>query len=204
MSHKKNTLFLGSKSSSRQKLLAAAGIPFILVPQDADETFCDWNLPIEQTVKRIALYKMDHVILPSGSDGDTCFVLTADTLSCDTQGALLGKPVDQQDAIRMIKASRSGGLTVTAFCLDQKNWSNNSWHCQKRITDCVASECIFDVPDSWLETYLAQPFIYSSAGAIFVEDFGAQFVKEIRGSYSTIQGLPMYELRQALTAIGFY
>lgn len=199
-----NTLFLGSKSQSRQQLLAKAGILFIVVSQDADETVCDWNLPMSDIVSRIALYKMDHVVLPAGSEGDTCFVLTADTLSCDAQGTIFGKPANRQEAINMIKATRNGGLTGTAFCLDKKTWRSHGWHCEQRITRYVASECFFDVPDSWLDIYLEQPFVYSSAGAIFVEDFGAQFVKEIKGSYSTIQGLPMYELREALNEIGFF
>lgn len=200
----KNSLFLGSKSQSRQKLLTEARIPFTLVGQDADETICDWNMPMAQIVERIALYKMDHVVLPAAPEHDACFVLTADTMSCDGQGNLFGKPEDRQDAIRMIKAARDGGWTGTAFCLDKKIRVDNAWHREKRITRYVASQCFFDVPDDFLEVYLEQPFVYSSAGAIFVEDFGAQFVKEIRGSYSTIQGLPMYELRLALTEIGFF
>lgn len=201
MSH---TLLLGSKSQSRQKLLTQAGISFIMVGQDADETVCDWNVPMATIVERIAWYKMQHVQLPGGTDGQTCFVLTADTLSCDIHGNIFGKPTDRQQAIQMIQAARNGGWTGTAFCLDHKVWSNNNWHCKQRITQYVASFCIFDVPDSWLEIYLEQPFIYSSAGAIFIEDFGAQFVKEIKGSYSAIQGLPMYQVRQALTDIGFF
>ena len=143
-------------------------------------------------------------MLPAGSQGQHCFVLTADTLSCDVHGTLFGKPSDRQEAIKMIQAARNGGLTCTAFCLDKKIWLNNAWKCKKHIIRCVASECCFDVPDYRLDAYLAQPFVFSSAGAIFVEGFGAQFVKEICGSYTTIQGLPMYELRQALTEIGFY
>lgn len=52
--------------------------------------------------------------------------------------------------------------------------------------------------------FLEQPFVYNSAGALFVEGFGAQFVKEVNGSYSAIIGLPMFEVREALEQIGFF
>lgn len=197
-------LYLGSKSRSRRELLDAAAIAYEVVEQDADETICDWNRPFNEIVKAIALYKMEHVALPSGCQaGDSCFVLTADTMTCNVDGSINGKPVDRDDAIRMIKYASHGAITGTAFCLDKKIWSNGAWHMEQRIERYAQGTCSFIVPDSWLDIYLAQSFVYSSAGALFVEGFGAQFVREVSGSYTAIQGLPMFELRQALTEIGF-
>ena len=197
-------LFLGSKSRSRQELLKQAQITFQLADQDADETICDWNRPFKEIVASIALYKMEHVVLPAGANDDVCFVLTADTMTCNADGSINGKPVDRDDAIQKIKSAKNAAITGTAFCLDKKLWHNNAWHTEQRIQRYVEGTCSFDVPDQWLEIYLAQPFIYSSAGAIFVEGFGAQFVKEISGSYSAIIGTPMFELREALTELGFF
>lgn len=197
-------LFLGSKSRSRQELLKQARIPFQIVEQDADETVCDWNLSFNEIVQSIALYKMEHVVLPSGADCAICFVLTADTMTCGTDGSMNGKPVDRDDAIKKIKNAKDGAVTGTAFCLDKKIWRDNVWHTEQRIRRYAEGSCLFDVPDEWLEIYLAQPFVYSSAGALFVEGFGAQFVKEIHGSYTAIIGLPMFELREALIEIGFF
>lgn len=41
------------------------------------------------------------------------------------------------------------------------------------------------------------------AGAVTIEEFGMQFVKEIHGSYSNIIGLPLFEVRHALKTLGF-
>jgi septum formation protein len=196
-------LYVGSKSSSRQKLLRDAGIAFELVGQDADETVCDWNRPFCEIVASIALHKMQHVILPAGQQGETCFVLTADTLTCNAKGIINGKPVDREDAIRKIKGAGNGVITGTAFCLDKKIWRDGSWHMQKRIERYVQGACSFVVPDAWLECYLAYPATFTSAGAVFIEGFGAQFVKDVQGSYSAIIGMPMFELREALTEIGY-
>lgn len=200
----KKKLYLGSKSRSRQELLKQAQIPFQLVGQDADETVCDWNLPFEEIVMAIALSKMSHALLPRGRDGDVCFVLTADTMTCNSDGSISGKPVDRDDAIRMIKNASAGIVTFTAFCLNKCTWCNDAWHAFESVRSFAKGRCSFAVPDDWLEVYLAQPFVYSSAGAIFVEGFGAQFVFDVQGSYTAIIGLPMFELRQALTEIGFF
>lgn len=117
---KQNILLLASSSASRQQLLREVHIPFKLVTQTADETKCDWNLPLQDVVQTIARYKMTHVLLPQGSEGEVCYVVTADTLSVDSRGIISGKPQDRADAIKKIKAARNGMYTGTAFCLDKK------------------------------------------------------------------------------------
>jgi septum formation protein len=130
--------------------------------------------------------------------------LTADTMTCDSHGTIRGKPADRDDALAQIRSARNKVITGTAFCLEKRIWRAGAWHTEKRIERYAEGTCWYIVPDAWLETYLAQPFIYSSAGTIFVEGFGTQFVKEVHGSYSAIMGQPMFELRQALEEIGFY
>lgn len=202
--NKQNTLLLGSKSPSRQFLLRESGIPFALVSQDADETVCDYGLPLDQLVAAIALQKMEHVVLPAGEqEGDICFVLTADTLSQDKDGTVHGKPVDRADAIAKIKSARNGSQLFTAFCLDRCVWRNGVWHVEQRIKKQVGSEFLFYVPDEWIETYLDNSIGLQTANAIAIED-GIQYLKWIHGSYSTIVGLPMFELREALEEIGFF
>lgn len=195
------SLFLASKSASRKMLLEQALIPFVVVEQNADEGQCDWTLPLVQAVQAIARYKMDGVILPVGKEDDRCLVLTADTLSCDATGTLSGKPVDRADAIEKIKASRGGVTTGTAFCLDRKKYSNGVWHIDQRIEKFVSAEYIFDVPDNCIEEYLEKSWALNTAGAVALEEYGAQFLKEVHGSYTTIIGLPMFELREALSAL---
>ena len=37
--------------------------------------------------------------------GTVCFVLTADTMTCNADGSINGKPVDRDDAIQKIKSA---------------------------------------------------------------------------------------------------
>jgi septum formation protein len=201
----KHILLLGSKSSSRKALLTEARIPFKVVSQDADETQCDWGLPLEQVVSSIALHKMEHVVLPVGThEGELCFVLTADTLSQDIDGTIHGKPVDRADAIKKIKSARNGTRLCTAFCVDRRIWSDGVWEVDRRIQEHVCSSFVFNIPDEWIEIYLQTSPGLQTANAIAVEGYGALFLKEVRGSHSAIIGLPMYEVREALERIGFF
>lgn len=201
-----NIIYLGSKSQSRKMLLDDAKIPYKIVPQDVDETKCDWGLSLQKVVESIALYKMEHLILPNGKNGEIIFVLTADTLSQDSQGIVQGKPENEEDTIVKIKAAAQGvNQCATAFCLDRKINRNGSWHLDERILKCVDASYEFIIPDHWIKEYLKNcPDILNAAGAIRIEGYGAQFMRMIKGSYSTIVGLPMFELREALEQLRFY
>ena len=201
----KNVLYFGSKSQSRRMLLEESQIPFVVVGQDADESQCDWGLPLPQLVSSIALHKMEHVILPDGKhEGDICYVLTADTMSHDKTGKIHAKPVDRDDAIAKIKATAAGSFLCTAFCLDRKVWKQGTWVVDARITDVVSAEFIFCVPDNWIDIYLEKTPFLDVSGGIAVEKYGNQFLKTVHGSYSTIIGLPLFEVRKALEKLGFF
>ena len=208
-------------------LLEESHIPFIVVSQNADESQCDWGLPLPQLVLSIALHKMDHVVLPDGKyDGEICYVLTADTMSHDKSGTIHGKPVDRDDAIAKIKASAAGSFLCTAFCVDRRVWrpvrrslavpsealcerrgeggKNNIWVVDERITDIVSAEFMFIVPDNWIDIYLEKTPYLDVSGGMAIEKYGNQFLQNVQGSYSTIIGLPLFEVREALEKLGFF
>lgn len=199
-----NNLYLASSSQSRQELLRLAHIPFILAGQHADESQCNWGLSLPQLVQEIARYKMAHALLPDGSDGDTIFVLTADTLSQDMSGNIHGKPTSPEQAIYMIKQARDGARLATGFCLERKRWRDNAWRQEQRIEAIVTAEYLFDVPDNMIAEYMRQSPCLSASNAITIEDYGLQFLHSVSGSYTAIIGLPLFEVRQALQEIGFF
>jgi len=147
---------------------------------------------------------MEHAVLPAGQEGQIAFVLTADTLSQDADGSIQGKPVDQEDAIQKIKRARDGSVLCTGFCLERCVWRDGLWQQQKRIEKTVESRYHFIVPDELIDTYINNSPSLTSSNAIAIEGFGGQFLHEIRGSYTAIVGLPMFELRLALEELGFF
>lgn len=201
----KYTLLLASQSHSRQVLLRQMQIPFQVIGQHADESACDWNLPLVEVVSNIALYKMQHAIVPDGvQEGEICFVLTADTLSQDGTSRLQGKPIDKQDAVGKIRVARQGSELATSFCIDKKIWDGQSWQLVERISQVVCASYRFDIPEEWIETYFQKSYALQCAGAVAIEDFGGQFLHDVKGSYSTIVGLPQFEVRQALEKLSFF
>lgn len=198
-------LYLASSSPSRKKLLEDAKIPFTVVAQTADETLCKAQLPLDLLVTTIAQYKMEHILLPKGTvSGEICFVLTADTLSQDNNGAIQKKPIDRADAIKKIQSARNGASLCTAFCLAKNIWRNDRWYTIRQIDKVVSAQYNFIIPDNLIDYYLNNSIGLNTAGAIAVEDFGLQFLQTMQGSYSAIIGLPLFELRLALTELGFF
>ncbi len=200
----KNILLLGSKSYSRKLLLDYARIPYQVIEQEADESQCDWGLPMPQVVANIALYKMNHVIMPGGKEGDVAYVLTADTLSQERDGTIGGKPENLQDAIEKIRRARGGMRTGTAFCVDKREWRGGEWQVTQRIQQYVEAAYIFDIPEAWIDRYIANTIALSASQAIAIEEYGAQFLREVQGSYTAIVGLPLFEVREALEELGFF
>lgn len=200
----KHILYLASKSASRKKLLERAGISFEIIGQDADESQCDWNQELQIVVESIAMHKMNHIIMPAGIDGQIAFVLTADTLSVDTTGAIRGKPTDEKEAFMMLeKANGPRNRCGTALCIEKRIFKDGAWQTQKRIIKYAQAIYDFHIPQEYIKKYLHDTGAMEAAGAIKIED-GAQFVRSINGSYTAIVGLPMFELWQALHEIGFY
>jgi septum formation protein len=200
-----NKLYLASKSPSRRMLLDEAGIEYIIVRQDADELQCDWTLPIKELTRSIAIYKMEHAVLPTLPENEVIHVLTADSLIQDIFGTLHGKPENQADAREKIKKIRQGGICTTSFYLQKKIFKNKKWQVMQEIIETVSSEYELDIPDRWIEYYLHhQPLALQAAGGFAVEGFGSQFVKSIKGSNTNIIGLPVCEVRNALEKLGFF
>lgn len=197
-------LYLASKSQSRQLLLTQAKIPFKIIEQHASETISDKTVTLAETVKQIAKQKMEHAILPHGSQHETIFVLTADTLVEDSAGRIHGKPIDYQDTVSKIKAIRGESKISTGYCVEKKVYLNNNWNTVKQVTGSVESSCIIDIPDNWIERYIENTSAQSVAGGIVIDEYGMQFVKSIHGSYTGIIGLPLYELRIVLEDLGFF
>lgn len=199
-----NKLLLGSQSAMRKMLLTNARIPFTIIGHTADEEAVDKTLPFEQLLLAIASAKMNHITIGADEKGPV-FVLTADTMIRGEDGNVYGKPKDKEDAIKSIKALRSFGTVGTAFCLTKQQLIGGKWQIVQRIDEVVSAQYELELPDSWIERYMeAEPHYLSIAGGLSIEAFGQQFLKSVYGSYATILGLPMVELRQALEQIGFF
>ncbi len=199
-------LYLASGSSARRALLQAAEIPFTVIGQHADESLCSLAQPLLSLVQEIAQLKMGALDFPSGAKaGEEALFLTADTMIWhENSGKFFAKPRDRQQALAMLRASRSGTLVGSGFCLARARFDGVSWQRGEQLLGYDEGFCRIDIPEGWLDWYLERVPFTAVAGGITIEGLGEPFVEEIRGSYSAILGLPMVKLRQALEDFTFY
>ena len=108
-----------------------------MVGHTADEDAVDQSLPFVKKVLAISQLKMEHVTLPEGKEGDTVFVLTADTMGQDGNGKEHGKPKNRQDAIAKIKALTDEYTTATGFCLHKKLFQNGEWQTIEKVEKVI-------------------------------------------------------------------
>ena len=200
------TLYLASSSSIRQHILREAEIPFTVIGQTADE---EQHLQpnIDDRVIAIAQAKLAHAQIPQGTVmGHVIFVLTADSMVCSNSGNIFGKPKNYEHAVNMLKELRQDYCrVVTGFCLSRLKWDGQQWQQEKMVCQAVGAQVKLDISDQWIATYLhKRPEALKSAGAFLVEGYGAQFIAAFEGSYTTVLGLPIYEVRKALEELGFY
>lgn len=195
-------LYIASSSRIRHQLLNEAQIPFKIIEHNADERSISWNGPIENITLAVTQLKMDSIDLDPTTFPKEIILLTADTLTADTDGNLYGKPADLNEAIAMIKQLRKGSVVTTAFCLEKRVYKENAWHIVAKQAEAVSAQCEFSLSDEEiLEYFTKQPSALLAAGALTIEGYGNQFLKSVTGSYSAILGLPMFELRNALNKL---
>lgn len=171
-------LILASKSPRRAELLTAAGIGFEVCAVDVDESPLPGEAPAAY-VARLARTKAEAV----RADAAVVPVLGADTVVV-IDGEALGKPVNDEDAIRMLRrlAGRAHEvLTGIALRVEQ------------RTLECVVVTEVRFLPMSDVEIawYVSTGEPHDKAGAYAIQGRASRFVDRIIGSYSNVVGLPV-------------
>lgn len=204
----KDTLYLGSQSHARQKLLQASGIPFKILTHASDELLQESFATFADHVLAIAQSKIRALQLPDRAEAgvDYLFVLTADTLIRNpATDAILSKPIDRQEAVAMLTSERGGPVqVVTGCCLEKFYYHDGTWESREIVHWTTSTMIEFYVDDDCIDLYLQKiPIALQCSGAGVIEDHGLSYLKSVNGSYTGAIGLPLYELRQALKKLDF-
>jgi len=170
-------LILASASPRRRELLSAAGIDYRVQVPHVDEMRLSGEEP-EQYVQRLAREKASAI-----NCGQDDIVLGADTIVC-LQKEVFGKPSDSADAVRMLRRLRGRGHWVlTGVCLRSR---------RREIVDVAGTEVFFDeLTDHEIIDYVETGEPLGKAGAYAIQGLASKFVREIRGCYQNVVGLPV-------------
>jgi septum formation protein len=172
---------LASGSPRRQELLAQLGLTFAAVTPDVDETPRPGERPAD-LVRRLAAAKAAAV------DGDP--VLAADT-TVEVDGEILGKPLGDEDARRMLRLLSGRAHRVHTGVAVRAG---------ERLGLDVVTTIVTFVPlqPAVIEWYVATGEPRDKAGAYAVQGRGSVFVERVRGSVSNVVGLPLTSVARLL------
>jgi septum formation protein len=182
-------LFLASQSPRRIELLAQLGLYPRQISGAIDETPLPQELP-EAFVERMARGKARAGV--ATLNGQPGLVLGADT-EVVLDGEIFGKPHDLKHAGTML-ARLSGRMhrVLSAVCLAEVG--SESFALSVSDVEFAALSAVE------IDGYLATGEALGKAGAYAIQGHAAQFIRTIRGSYSGIMGLPLFETAQLLHA----
>lgn len=185
-------LILASASPRRLELLRQIGIePTSIQPADIDESLLKGELP-RAYARRVAIAKAKAI----AGESDAGFVIGADTVvSCGRR--VLPKTEDPKAAetcLRRLSGRRHrviGGVALVDPTRNLKVRVVETTVCFKRLTSAE------------IEQYILGGEWRGKAGGYAIQGAAAKFVSFIRGSYTNVVGLPLYEVSQMLAGCGY-
>jgi septum formation protein len=185
-------IYLASGSPRRRELLTQIGVRFALLPAGVDETALPDEAP-DAYALRLARLKADAgwKLRPARASAP---VLGADT-AVVLDGKTLGKPVDMRDGERMLRALSGRThevLTAVAMATAQGPLS-----CLSRSAVTLRT-----ISDAEARAYWETGEPRDKAGGYAIQGRAAIFVAELRGSYSGVMGLPLFETAELLKLAG--
>lgn len=203
-------LLLASASPRRKELLAQVGYEPVVEVADVDESRLAGEHPTDLCV-RLATAKVLAVAMRAAarrrpSDGSVMrdlgdtprTAVGADTVVWTDEGALLEKPVDRADSMRMLAALSGRYHQVTTGVAIAETFEGRLL-ASFAVTTRVHFRAMSEAEQA---AYAATKEPYDKAGGYGIQGLAALFVDRIEGSYANVVGLPVEELHARLVSLG--
>ena len=200
-------LILASASPRRQELIRSFGIPFQILPVDADENI-EWSIDARVTAlarrkaQRAAVILLNPALCTEAEapfrssvrfDGaDTC-ILGMDTL-VGLDGRVLGKPRDMQDAREMLGMLQDNWHEVlSGICLKELATGKEYVHCETTRVHFMP------MAERDIDRYFAMDNPLDKAGAYGIQSGAGLYIDRIEGCYFNVVGFPLAAVRRMLS-----
>lgn len=177
-------IILASQSPRRKELLSKHGVEFEVFVTDADETVSEAMTPpalVAELSYRKAKSAAEHFLEQS------TLIIAADTVVA-LENEIFGKPVDADDAFRML--SRLSGRThsvftgVTLALTGEGKISYRKEVCETKVSFKTLSE-------AEILEYIATKEPFDKAGSYAIQGIASAFVEQVDGDYDNVVGLPV-------------
>ena len=187
---------LASASPRRKEILSNLGLDFTVLVADADET-CDIDDPGER-VEFISLKKClaarDRLMAEGMDPADAETVIIASDTLVTLDGEFLGKPRDEDDAIRMIDLLEGRTHTVASGIA--------VWHKGRTVTAHELTGVTFaPMNPAEVRAYVATGESFGKAGGYAIQGHASRYVTGIHGDYFNVVGLPVRRLYETLRLV---
>jgi len=180
---------LASSSPRRRDLLNLIGIEHEIRPADLDETHIAGESP-KAHAERLARAKAEAI----AASAPEALVIGADTVVV-IDGAILGKPRDASDALRMLRMLE--GRTHSVLTGVAAVWRG------RIVSEIVSVEVTFKpLSASELSSYIATGEPMDKAGAYGIQGYGATIVSRVEGDYFAVMGLSLVALVALMNELG--
>lgn len=188
-------LVLGSSSPRRRELLTSAGVAFEVQPADIDEQARPGEDP-PALAARLAREKA-HAVARRLGPAPPRWVLGADTIVV-VDGDVLGKPVDAEDAVRLLGRllGRTHRVLTGVALVESAGLATSGVVVESRVR-------MRDAEPDEIRRYVATGESLDKAGAYAAQGEGRRFIEAIDGSESNVIGLPLDETLALLRKAGF-
>lgn len=187
-------IILASASPRRRELLEQIGVCFTVQPACGEEIITSSDP--KQVVEELSAQKAKEVAT-TRTEGDW-LVIGADTVvSCGSQ--ILGKPVDEEDAFRMLSMLEGNthevytGVTLCWSVDGQKN---------KFVFAEQTKVTMYAMTEDEIWNYIKSGEPMDKAGAYGIQGRCAAFIGKISGDYNNVVGLPVARIYQELRQKG--
>lgn len=188
-------IILASASPRRAELLTQAKIPFTALPSNAEENLSA-DTP-EELVEQLSFIKANDVYNKIKKEYKDVLVIGADTIVY-YDGEVLGKPADEAEAFDMLKllSDRTHSVYTGISIIFKKDGEKRTilLHDKTDVT-------FYPINDFELKEYIATKDPLDKAGAYGIQGPFAIHIKEIKGDYNNVVGLPIAKLYQALKTL---
>jgi septum formation protein len=171
----KEKWILASQSPRRKEILKEQQVDFDIEVHPANEYF-DPNLDLDAALLQVAAAKA----APLADKYPDRYVLSADTIVV-FEGKILGKPADEKEAAKTLRALSGKEHLVKTGVVLQKG--------KERKEQVVATKVFFrNLSDTEIDAYVKSGRCMDKAGSYGIQE--TDFVEKIDGSYTNVVGLP--------------
>ncbi len=184
-------LILASSSPQRKTLLSGLELRFEVIPSTVDE---DAHPELDPALRAVTLAKLKALDVSANHRGAT--IIGCDTLVVASDGTLLEKPKNEEDARRMLMLqSGNTSLVHSAVCIVD---SSGKTHEGLSTSSVTFKKLKNKETDWWIKTKLW----HGRSGGFQIDGLGQLMIASITGDWTGIVGLPVFLLGKLMREAG--